>query len=120
MNVPPDDFALKVLNLCRQYLRAPDGVATDSDTGAVVATFTPPLSAAEQTSFADIQAMAKSSIGLTLTEYQTIKPFLPTMRTFQQMSQSDFIALGQNARDRMLFDTLSAVIRVERVLLRDS
>lgn len=119
MNVPPDAFALRVMDLCRQYLRAPDGVATDSDTGAVVITFTPPLSSAEQTSYADILAMAKAGITLSLTEYQGIKSFLATMRTFQQMSQSDFIALGQNARDRQLFDTVSAVIRVVRTLLRD-
>lgn len=106
--------------LLTRFLRPPLTYGTDAS-GNLVATFEPPLTAAEQVVFADIAAIAKSQVGLELSNYQVdVKPFLPALRTFQQMSQSDFIALGQNPRDRMLFDTLTSLIRVTRALLRDA
>lgn len=115
----PDAIAERTVALCRLYLRAPSSYATDETTGAPILNFEPPLTTAEQATYADIVAMAKAGITLTLSEYQGIKSFLATMRTFQQMSQSDFIALAQNARDRQLFDVVSALIRVVRTELRD-
>lgn len=103
--------------LLRTYLRMPD--TYDSD--ALTAVFTPPLTAAEQAVFADLRAMAKSptTSQMTLAEYQAIKPFLATERAFVQQSQAEFIALTQNARDRQLFDVVTALIRVQRQMMRD-
>lgn len=119
MPIPPDSITVRIAELCRLYLRGPVSIATDETTGAPIIVFEPPLTTAEQATYADIVAMAKAGITLSLVEYQGIKTFLATMRTFQQMSQSDFIALAQNARDRQLFDVVSALIRVVRTLMRD-
>jgi hypothetical protein len=39
--------------------------------------------------------------------------------SFVGLAQADFIALTQNQRDRMLFDVVTALIRVQRAMLRD-
>lgn len=114
----PDAATLRVVALCTLYLRTPSGSYIDDVAGMVVE-FVPALSAAEQLAFADIVALARSGYDLTLTEYQALKPSLATMRTFQQQTQAEFIALTQNARDRALFDLGNAHTKVLRALLRD-
>lgn len=106
---------MALAGLLATYLRNP----SSWDNG--VPTFSPPLTAAEQTTYDDLVAMLRTPLtaSMTLAEYQQIKPFLATERSFVQMSQSEFIALTQNQRDRTLFDTLTAVIRVQRVMMRD-
>lgn len=84
-----------------------------------VLTWTPDLSPADQ---ATVNAIVKLAVGATLitkAERDTLEPFLTTGRAFQQQSQSEFIALAQNARDRMLFDNVTALWRVVRMFLRD-
>lgn len=99
-------------------IRAPSLVAWDGS--SVVYTFTPDLTAGEATTFADLLAtMRTHDVDLTPEEYAALKPFLATGRAFLGLSQADFIALGQNARDRMLHENVSALWRVIFRLLRD-
>lgn len=103
---------------CVRLLRAP--VSITGDRTASVWTFTPDLSAAEAQTFTDIVGTIRSQgVTLTVSEYQSLTASLATMRTFQQLSQADFIALAQNARDRQLFDVVTALIRVDRALMKD-
>jgi hypothetical protein len=106
--------------LLEQYLRRPDHW-DDDGTGNLTPVWVPALTAAEQASYTDLIAMSKTAFTaqLTLAEYQTLKPFLATERTFVRQSQSEFIALAQNARDRQLFDAVTALIRVQRQMMRD-
>lgn len=104
------------------------GLRPPSSSGALpsdaVATFVwePDLTAAEQATVDTILRLAVGATLITPAEHAALNvpngP-LPTLRAFQQMSQSDFIALAQNARDRALFDNVTALIRVIRALMRD-
>lgn len=90
------------------------------DDPAVTYVFTPDLTAGEAATFADLVATFRTrDVNLTPEEYAALKPFLATGRLFVGLSQSDFIALGQNARDRMLHENVTAIWRVIFRLLRD-
>lgn len=118
--VIPDETAHRVHVLCVLYLRRPDGIATDSVTGLPVVDFTPPLSPAEQTIYARLVKLARSTIpGITPAEWQALEPDLAAMRTFRQQSQAEFMALTATQRDRALFDVVNAQTNVLRALLRD-
>lgn len=120
--IPPDATARRVVDLSSVLIRPPVSSATDSVTGAPIVEFLPPLSSGEQATYDAIVAVARSGSDITPAEYAALNVTngpLPTLRTFQQMSQSEFIALAQNARDRALFDSVTALIRVIRALMRD-
>ena len=80
--------------------------------------FTPDLTTAEAARFGELVAAAHAPI-LPLSDRDTLRPFLDTLRAFQQQSQSDFMGKTAAERDREMFGTVSALIRVVRVLLRD-
>lgn len=69
---------------------------------------------------ADFDAIVRAAKGtLTRLERDGIETDLAAQRTFRQQSQSEFIALTQNQRDRALFDVVNALINVQRAQLRD-
>lgn len=108
-----------ILGLVTTNVRAPATAALDAQ-GGFVATFSPPLTTDEQIIYDRIMKLARSPLqGITLAEYATIEDDLAVVRTFRQQSQSEFIAKTQNARDREIFDTLNALINVQRAMLRD-
>lgn len=91
--------------------------ATDT---TITFTYTPDLSAAETATLTLLVGYCRlGPPGITPAEWVALGPSLDTMRTFQQLSQADFIALTQNQRDRMLFDLGNAHTRVLRALMRD-
>lgn len=70
---------------------------------------------------ADFDAIVRAAKGtLTRVERDGIETDLAAERTFRQQSQSEFIALTQNQRDRALFDVVNALINVQRAQLRDA
>lgn len=82
--------------------------------------FTPDLVPAEVASFnAAVSACRSRNVVITATEWAALDPHLVTLRTFQQMSRNDFLALTNADRERLTFDTMTAAIRVLRALLRD-
>lgn len=97
-----------LIRLCTDSLRAPSSYST-SDPGSFV--WTPPLSAAEQATFTDLQTMASFglTVSLTLAEFQAIKPDLVTARNFLGIASPT--AAQSNA-------ALKATIRVLGALLR--
>jgi len=115
----PDDTARRLAELCGTSLRAPASIATDGATGTPVLTFDPPLSAQEQTTYDGLLATARSAVAITPDERTALEPHLATLRTFQQMSRADFLALTNAARERQTFDVMTAQLRVIRALLRD-
>lgn len=105
--------------LARIYLRSPASLTEDAS-GRPVAVFDPPLTAQEQVVWDRLVRYASFlGVQITLEEWALLEPFLTTGRGFLGMSQSEFIALGQNQRDRMLFDNVTALWRVVFRLLRD-
>jgi hypothetical protein len=78
----PDAAAHRLRELCDLYLRAPIEMATESDTGAPLATFEPPLSTAEQATFAELATMARFGVSLTLAEWQGIKADAAGLRAY--------------------------------------
>lgn len=72
----------RTVDLCTQYLRSPSGF--DDATGSLV--FTPPLTTAEQASFADLQTMARFGVNLTLTEWQSIKADVASLKTYNGLN----------------------------------
>lgn len=112
----PDERAIPTIALaCLAAFRWPN--VTDYTGTTLTLTFTPDLTAAEQTALAEIVRAANTP--LTRAERNAVEPFLVTGRSFLALSQSEFIALTQNARDRMLFDNVSAQWRVIFRLFRD-
>lgn len=72
--------------LCRTYLREPARFYAD-DAGVPVVEWSPPLSAAEQAILDDLKAMARLRItGLTLAEYQALKPTLAGLATYRDLA----------------------------------
>ena len=96
-------------------IRQPDLVRWED---VAVYVFTPDLTTSEVTRFGELVAAAQAPI-LPLADHDLLRPFLATLRTFQQQSQSDFMGKTAAERDREVFGAVSALIRVVRVLLRD-
>lgn len=96
--------------LLTRFLRSPLTYGTD-DQGNPIATFEPPLTTQEQTTFSDLILMAKLGLtnDLTLAEFQAIKPDLATAKTFVGIASPT--AAQSNA-------ALKATIRVLGALLR--
>lgn len=103
-----DPMALHML--CARYLRAPATMTTDAQ-GTISATFVPPLTVPEQTSFADLQTMAKFGLtnSLTLAEFQAIKPDLATAKAFVGIASPT--AAQSNAALKSTIRVLGALLR---------
>ena len=82
-------------------------------------TWTPDLSPAQATTLALLEKLTVGATLMTPAERTALEPQLVIGRAFLGLAQADFIALTQNARDRMLFDAVSAQWRVLFRLLRD-
>lgn len=107
------------LSAVSSEIRAPAWVAGDA-AGSVVYTFVPDLTTDEVAVLAAlVRAFRQHDVRITLAELQALEPHLATLRTFQQQSQAQFMALTATQRDRALFDVDTAIIRVLRALLRD-
>jgi hypothetical protein len=120
MNVPPDAIAHRVVALATEYIRAPASYASDSETGAPVLEFDPPLTAEEQTTYVLLVALARSGMAhLSPTEYQTVRTNLASLRDFRQLGRNAFMALTAAERDRMLYDAQTATTIVLLAILRD-
>lgn len=83
-------------------------------------TWTPDLTAQQATTLALLDKLTVGATLMTPAERTALEPQMVTGRAFLALSQAEFIALAQNARDRMLFDNVSATWRVIFRLLRDS
>jgi hypothetical protein len=100
---------------CHAAGKPPAAVAYDG--ANLTLTFSPDLVAAEVVT---VTAVVRAAVSiLTRVERDAIETFLATERTFVGLAQADFIALTQAQRDRMLFDVVTALIRVQRAMLRD-
>lgn len=105
MNIPPDALAIRVRDLCVLYLRAPDGIATDSVTGAPIVVFVPPLTATEQTTYDRILRVASSLVvGITPTEWVAIQSDIDGLVTFQGLATPTLAqtVLAVKAQSRIL------------------
>lgn len=67
--------------LVTENLRAPATWTAQPD-GSVLCTFSPVLTAAEQTTFDDLSTMARFGVTLTLAEWQSVKPDAALLRTY--------------------------------------
>ena len=108
--ISPDQLSRDVNELCRTYLRLPFDFGTDDVTGPVF-NFVPPLSAGEQTAFADLVLMAKFGItsNITLAEFQAIRSDLATDKTFVGIASP---TLAQNnAATKSLIRIVGALLR---------
>ena len=118
--IPPDATARRLFDLCVTSLRRPNGVATDSETGAPIIDFVPPLTAQEQTTYDGLLAFARSGFDhLTPTEYANIRPQLTVIRDLRQLGRNAFMQLDANERDRRLYDAQSATTTILLAILRE-
>ena len=75
----PVDYVVQ--NLCAQYLRPCELVSDNAGTSYV---FTPPLSAAEQTTLNRIVKIANAAVvGITPAEWQALEPDIDGLITYQ-------------------------------------
>lgn len=108
MSDQTDAFVLPTL--LGQYLRLPSNATRDAN-GVITYTFTPPLTVAEQATFADLKLLASFGISANITpdEFAAIKPDLATAKNFLGIASPT--AAQSNA-------ALKATIRVLGALLR--
>ena len=100
------DIAFTLADLCGKFLRP----ATSVD-AAGAATFDPPLSPAEQTTFNRLVNMAKSAVaGITPEEWQAIEPDIAGLVTYQGLASP---TLAQTVQ------AVKAISRVLRAMLRN-
>ncbi len=97
-----------VLILARQYLREPSLVSGDSVNGWTLA-FTPPLTTAEQATFADLQTMANFGVTLTLTEWQAIKADAVGLKTYFGLATPTLVQTA--AATKAIIHVLSVIVR---------
>ena len=103
--VGPDEFASRLFQFCRLYLRVPFDYATDAVTGAPVFNFVPPLSGAEQTTFDRLAKLALSLVeGITPAEWQAIEPDIAGLVTYQGLANPTLAqtVLAVKAQSRIL------------------
>lgn len=106
----PDDLARRVAQLCSQLIREPATLGTDAATGDPVLTFEPPLTTAEQTTYANILRTLRSAVAITPAERQALEPDIATLRTYVGVTSP---TAAQTAA------ATKAIIRVIRALFRD-
>lgn len=110
----------RLVELLRLYLR-PATVAVDAAENATL-TFDPVLSAAEQATFADLQAMARSrqTADMTLAEYQAVKPFLASEAAWMAITRNAFVNMAEADMRRAVYDIVTAEVRLARAARRDA
>jgi len=104
-NMPPDAATLRLVELCRLYLRPPAGCATDDVTGFPVVMFDPLLTAPEQVIFDRIARLSKSLVeGITATEWQAIESDIAGLVTYQGLASPTLAqtVLAVKAQSRIL------------------
>jgi len=105
MNMPPDAATLRLVALCRLYLRDPAGCATDDVTGFPVVMFDPFLTVDEQATFDRIARLAKSLVqGITASEWQALEPDIAGLVTYQGLASPTLAqtVLAVKAQSRIL------------------
>ncbi len=95
--------ATRLLALIDRFLRHPATFVLDA-TDQPVATFVPPLSAAEQVALDDLQLMAKFGVTMTLAEWQSIKADAAALKAYNGVATPT------------LAQTAAAVKAINRVL----
>lgn len=114
--IPDVDDVARIVLRCHDAGRAPTAVAYSGS--QLTLTFAPDLTTTEMTTISGVVRGVLAH--LTKTERDGIETDLAALRAFRQQSQSEFIALTQNQRDRALFDVVNAQTNVIRALLRDA
>lgn len=105
----PDATARRLAALCTEALRPPLSTETDAATGAPVLVFEPPLSAAEQAVYDDLARMVRLRVtGLTLAEYQVLKPTLQGLATYRDATSPT--AAQTAAAVKGIIDVLRALV----------
>ena len=100
-----DAYAMRVVALCRIYLRDPNGFATDDITNDPIITFVPPLTSVEQTTYNRLLNLAKSLVdGITFAEWQAIEPDIAGLVTYQGLASPTLAqtVLAVKAQSRIL------------------
>ncbi len=101
---PYDPVILRVVELCRLYLRAPTTWTSDA-AGSPILTFAPPLTTAEQTRFNSISNLAKSLVaGITADEWVAIESDIAGLQQYQNLANPTLAqtVLAVKAQSRIL------------------
>jgi hypothetical protein len=105
----------ELLTLCAEELRRPSAVTAPP----LTLTFSPDLTPAEVDTLARLEALARANAGMEQVDMAAIQTRLVNLRTFRQLSQSEFMAQTAAERDRTLFDALTDLTAVVLRMLRD-
>lgn len=115
----PDETAVRLAELCGRFIRPPVGFATDDVTGLPIIDFEPPMTAAEQTVYANLLALAKSAAALTPAQFDLARPQLQALRLFRQtFTQNSYVNATEAVRNRADYDFNIAVARLLLTLYR--
>jgi hypothetical protein len=90
----------------------------DYDGSQVAVTFDPDLATEETATLAMIVEWLRAETGLSFTDYRLIAERSAAYRTFRALSQSEFMALTANQRDRLLQDAVNDLGAILLRLLR--
>lgn len=95
--------ATRIVELCRLYLRAPQDCSMAN--GVVTFNFVPPLTTAEEATFARIVNLSKSLVpGITADEWAAIQPDIDGLVTYQGLASPTLAqtVLAVKAQSRIL------------------
>ena len=109
--IPAVAVGQTLFDALHQSFRRVPAVAAQPD-GSQVYTYTPDLTPAETATLDLLVAAAAMSAPVTPVEVQSVRPLIQEGRAFRQLGRNAFMALSAAERDRLLYDTLVALIRV--------
>lgn len=108
-----------VIALAERYLR-PVTSWTGDASGEMTPVFEPPLSAAEQATYADIVTLATATQTMTPTDYAAVRTQMQQLRSTRQLGRPAFLALTTAQQMRILYDDDVATAEILLKLFRDS
>jgi hypothetical protein len=97
-----------LLGLLQRFLREPSSLTIDAQ-GNSIAVFTPPLTTAEQATFADLQTMAKFGVSITLAEWQSVKTDAANLKTYLGVASPTLVQTA--AATKSIIRILATIVR---------
>jgi hypothetical protein len=107
----------ELLGVLPSIIVAPTSVTADES--GLSLTFEPDLTPEQAQTLGRLVAFCRAPRDMALADWLALEPFLATERALVQMAQADWMALTANARERLTFDVLTALCRVDLRQLRD-
>lgn len=93
---------------------------TGAEEGPRTFTWTPDLTATEQTTVDSVVAAARSATGLAPSDYAAVRTQMQTLRAIRQAGRNAYVNMAEADRNRVDYDAFVAVLEIMLKLFRDT